>query len=663
MHRDVRGTGMYVEAEQLYTTLQRPGTGQLSDATSIHASSDGRFVAFAGVIVDKLEGSPPTRVCLTELATGDTRVITFGPNMDRSPKFSPDCRHIAFLSDRQKAGDFQLYILNLADGAARKTPPVKGWVEYLHWSPDGGWILLGVAGHGADTSVGQGAVATQRDAENDAEWMPTVEAGNEGHHWRRVWVYNLKDQNTRQVSRLDVNVWEASWAGNDALAAVVSPGPREGLWYSARLALIEIESGEAREIYLPVDQLGWPSGSSSGKYIAVIEALCSDRCIVAGQVRLFDTESGSALLLDTQGVDVTYCEWRSDTVLLLAGHREFETVIGTYDRVSEAFVEVWNSQKLTTGGFYATVTGLPAIGDCALVCEGFLEAPEIGIIRKGRYRSVKSFALDLSSTVRQIVEAVEPLTWTAPDGLAIQGWLLRPKGVRPYPLLLSVHGGPVWQFRPGWLGRHVFILMLLKRGYAILFPNPRGSSGRGLEFARKIKGDLGGAETGDLLSGIDALINQGVADPNRLGVFGGSHGAFMTSWLITQDTRFSAAVSMSPITNPVSEYLMSNIPDFLTTFLADKYNNKTGKYFERSPIMHAHKAKTPTLNICGALDRCTPAAEAIQFHNALLGNGVESVLVTYPQEGHGVAKFPAAIDHASRVVSWFEDHMKTSSDS
>ena len=95
----------------------------------------------------------------------------------------------------------------------------------------------------------------------------------------------------------------------------------------------------------------------------------------------------------------------------------------------------------------------------------------------------------------------------------------------------------------------------------------------------------------------------------------------------------------------------------MAMFLADRYTNPEGQYFQRSPIMHAHKARTPTLNICGALDRCTPPEEAMQFHRALLENGVKSVLVTYPEEGHGIRKFPASIDYASRIVGWFEEHM------
>jgi dipeptidyl aminopeptidase/acylaminoacyl peptidase len=131
----------------------------------------------------------------------------------------------------------------------------------------------------------------------------------------------------------------------------------------------------------------------------------------------------------------------------------------------------------------------------------------------------------------------------------------------------------------------------------------------------------------------------------------------MTSWLITQDSRFAAAVPVAPTTNQVSQHLISNIPHFVALFLADTYNNPGGKYFSRSPIMHAHKVKTPTLNICGALDRCTPPEEAVQFHNALLENGVESVLVMYPEEGHGVRQFPAVMDYTARVVGWFEQHL------
>lgn len=657
MQKDIRETALYREAEALYKTLRQPGTGQISDATELHVSPDGQHAVFAGTLIDTLEGAPPARVCQVDLTSGNTRVLTFGPNTDRLPKYSPDGRQVAFLSDRHKAGDFQLCLLDPASGAARSTPSVKGWVEYLHWSPDGTRILLGVAGHGADISGVQGAVTSKQVAEGVPSWMPAVENGDESYRWRRAWVYELATDRVRQVSPKESNVWEAVWCGNDALAAVVSPGPGEGLWYNAHLHIVEIETGNSREIYTPKNQLGRPAASPSGTHLAIVEAICSDRWFVAGELRVIDATSGRVQYVDTGGVDITYTEWRSDRQLLLAGHRGFETVVGLRDAASGAFTEVWASRDLTTGGFYVAVSGFNETGDCALVGESFVRALEIAVIRHGEYSTVKSFDLGYAEHAKAI-EAAECVTWQAPDGLEIQGWLLRPRGKGPYPLVMNVHGGPVWHWRPTWLGRRSApVLMLLKRGYAIFFPNPRGSSSRGQDFARYVLGDMGGADTHDYLSGLDHLVEEGIADPERLGVTGISYGGFMTAWLIAHDSRFAAAVPVAPITNHITQHLISNIPHFVALFLADTYTSPGGKYFQRSPIMHAQKVKTPTLSICGALDRCTPPEEAVQFHNALLENGVRSVLVTYPEEGHGVRKFPAAIDYAARVVAWFEEHM------
>ena len=658
MYRDIRDTPLYCEAAQLFSNLRAPGTGQISDSAEVHVSADGASAVFAGAFLDKLEGAPQTRICHADLQTGHIRILTFGPNTDHLPKFSPEGRQVAFLSDRHASGDFQLYLLDSHNGAARPTPHVDGWVEYLQWSPDGKRILLGVAGHGADISGGEGAVTSKQMAAPLPSWMPTVETGNEEFRWRSAWVYELATNCVFRVDAPRFNVWEAAWCGNEQLAAIVSPGPGEGLWYSAHLRIIEVSSGESREVYSPQDQLGWVSGSPGGGHVAIVEALCSDRWIVAGDLRVLTTRSGEVKRVNTLGVDIAYTEWRSDQQLLAAGHRGPETVIGLYDVQSGNFREVWSSSgsDLSTGGRYVRVSGFGPAGDCVLLGEGFVRAPELAVIRDGQYSSVKSF--DLGETeYSRAVESVESINWAAPDGIPIEGWLLRPRGKGPLPVVMYIHGGPVWQWRPTWLGRGGSALMLLKRGYAIFLPNPRGSSGRGQAFARKVLGDMGGADTRDFLSGLDYLVEQGIADPKRLGVTGGSYGGFMTSWLITQDSRFRAAVPFVPHTNQVTEHLLSNIPHFMRLFLADEYNNPGGKYFSRSPVMFAGNVTTPTLNLCGALDRVTPAEEAVQFHNALLEHGVKSVLVTYPEEGHGVRCFPALIDFTARVVGWFEEHM------
>jgi dipeptidyl aminopeptidase/acylaminoacyl peptidase len=658
MQKDIRQTPLYREAEAIYTAFRRPGTGQISDAAEINASADGRSVVFSGTLMDKLEGVPLTRICMTSLVDGGTRVLSFGPNTDRLPRFSPDGRQIAFLSDRHEPGDFQLHLLDPVTGAARAACRVDGWVEYLHWSPDGTRILLGVAGHGADISGGQGAVTSKPKAETLPSWMPSVELANESHRWRRAWIYDLATNSAHVASATDCNVWEAVWCGNDALALVASPGPGEGLWYSAGLYILSLPGGSSRLVHAAQDrQIGWPAGSPSGKSLAFVQALCSDRWVVAGDLWLLGTAGAAARKIDTAGIDVTHTEWRSDDSLLVAGHRGFETAVGLYDSRRETFTECWKSTEVSVGGRYISVSGLDDRGDCVLVGEGFRRAPEIAVIREGTYRCARSFDLGYTAEAA-VIEAIEQVSWTAPDGLQIQGWLLRPKGDGPHPLIMDIHGGPVWHWRPRCLGRAgVQVLMLVKAGYAVFFPNPRGSAGRGQDFVRHVLGDMGGADTFDYLSGIDHLVKQGRADPSRLGVTGGSYGGFMTSWLITQDDRFAAAVPVAPVTNQVTEHLISNIPHFVALFLDDSYRNPGGKYFQRSPIMHAHRVRTPTLNICGALDRCTPPEEAVQFHNALLESAVESVLLTYPQEGHGVRGFPAAIDYAARVVGWFTSHI------
>jgi dipeptidyl aminopeptidase/acylaminoacyl peptidase len=281
-------------------------------------------------------------------------------------------------------------------------------------------------------------------------------------------------------------------------------------------------------------------------------------------------------------VDVTYTEWRSEEKLLVAGHRGSETVVGLVDAELGTFSPVWASSTITTGGRYASVAGLDDASGFALLGESYVHAPEIAVVREGEYRAVRSFDVGYSNRA-QVIGSFESVSWRAPDGLPIQGWVLLPKNSGPHPLVMSLHGGPVWQSRPTCLrGSSTLTLMLLRRGYAIFYPNPRGSAGYGQEFIRHVVGDMGGKDTHDCLSGIDYLVARGIADSTRLGVMGSSYGGFMTSWLFTQDSRLAAAVPFSPTTNQVTEHLLGNIPHFVQMFLQDTYSNLGGRYFERA---------------------------------------------------------------------------------
>jgi dipeptidyl aminopeptidase/acylaminoacyl peptidase len=654
LHRDIRESDIYREIRSLAARHRAPGSGVISDASDLSLSADRTRALFSSVIVDTLDATPSTRICEMDLRTGATRVLTGGPHSDRSARYAPDGSAIAFLSDSQQQGVFQLCLLE-RDGPARATVAISGSIEYLHWSPDGRHILLAVAALGVELAGAQGAVQTTMSSDGAPEWAPTVEQAEAPKLWRRLWLYQVSDGTLELVSPKWLNCWEAVWCGNDAIAAIASDNPREGAWYGAFLALIACSRRQARVLYRSQFQLAGLASSPSGQQVAVIEAFASDRAVVAGEVKVINAESGDVESVDAAEADITQIHWLTPQKLLLAGHRGFDTLVATSDITNGMLNEIWISGDRSTEGIYAQIAPLNDSGDFVVISEDFLSGPEIAIIYSGAYRTVASFAQAPMALCAQ----VQGLSWNGEGDESINGWLIVPEGSHPHPTLTYLHGGPVWHWHPRWLGRANFhALALLDRGFALFFPNPRGSSGRGRHFATAVIGDPGGVDAGDILKGLDHLIAAGIADKDRLGVTGVSYGGFLSAWLITQDRRFAAAAPVSPVTNHLTTRLLSNVPQFTDILLRDVYTDRAGKYLDRSPVMHAKSVTTPTLNICGALDRCTPPEEARQFHAALTDAGAPSVLLTYPREGHGVRGWPATFDYSARIVDWFDHYLR-----
>lgn len=660
MKRDIRDSPLYDEARQAFESHLMPGSGLVIDAQDIHARADGGMAAFAGLVVDKAEGSPPTRICTVDLASGAVQVRTQGSGIQRLPRFAPDSQTIAFLSDRAATGSFQLQLLDTTSWTTRPGPVVDGFAESLAWDASGQRLLTVVAGAGADLAGAQGGYNPSAAKEAAADWAPEVDAGPNDNQWRRAWVADLAGDTARAVSPAGLNVWEAAWCGPAAVVAIASDAPDEASWYRAQVHSIDVASGSARVLHVPTHHLGFVCASPSGAQAAVVEAICSDRTIVAGDIVLMAVEAGSTRRLAADGVDVSALRFLDEQRLMFAGHRSFETVLGVIDLASGAVRILWASSQVSFGGFrYPELAPLPGERIVGQI-EGFTSRPVLAVLGSDGQRDVVALANPaLADEVAGLVEVAQPLRWTAPDGLEIHGWLLLPKkGPGPHPLTMEVHGGPVWQWRQRWLGGSALRRMLLARRHAILLPNPRGSSGRGQAYAARVFGDMGGADTHDYLSGVDHLVAQGTADANNLFVWGGSYGGFMSSWLVTQDARFAAAVPVSPVTNWYSEHLTCHIPFFCPLFLADDMHEPGSKYFSRSPVFFAESVRTPVLNIAGAMDRNTPPGQALEFHHALLEHGRESALLTYPKEGHGVRTYPALFDFTARVVGWFEVHRR-----
>jgi dipeptidyl aminopeptidase/acylaminoacyl peptidase len=651
--QDLRNTPTWQRVEEHFRRVHEPAFGQVHRLLDICATSAGGLkVAATGSVLEGLEGLPRQVVTLVE--DNVLRQITYAVGSSRQPRFSLDGETLAFLSDRAEAGRFQLYLLQ-ADGVgeARLLCEVPGTVEYFSWSPDGSQLLLGVAGLGADLAGGEGSGKTHAPETHLPRWMPSVDAGVTEHAWRSLWVYRLADDLLRQATPTGVNVWEAAWLGSDSLVAVASSQPDESAWYTANL--VEVGGDRTvRELASSQVQFGLPSGSPSGQRLAVVQAFCSDRLFVAGELMV-----GTPSVLrtvDTSGIDVTCMKWIDDDRLGFVGIRGLETVAAVFDAETGKTTDVWAGTTRSCGSRYPDAAFL-ADGSAIAVLEGYKSPQEVVHITEGGEAVLASVAHGGSDYLLSVNGRAETVTWSAPDGLRIEGILCVPEGTGPFPLVLNVHGGPVWAYRSLWSMFFSWTPLLVAQGYAVLNPNPRGSSGRGQDFARKVLGDVGGDETGDHLSGIDALVARGQVDPARVAVMGGSHGGYMSAWLVCQDQRFVAAVPYSPVTDWYSQHFTSNIPFFDQLFVGGHPESPNNNFHSRSPISHASKVVTPCLNVAGALDRCTPPGQAEEFHRALLEHGTDSTLVIYPQEGHGVRAFPALIDFCTRVVDFFGVHL------
>lgn len=649
MQRDMRSTPQYRAARSFYAALLAPGADHVYAAPEAVPAADGAAAYITGLCFrGALEDGPSSAVYRVDLRDGALALVAEGAG--RLPRPSPAGSRLALVAQPPGAAAEQLLIIG-ADG--RVAVPADGTIEQLGWSPDGRSLLMLVAGRGADLAGYQGGYATTAATEDGPAWLPEVQSGEEAFLWRTLWRVDAQTGAARPISRPGSNIWEACWCGAGAIAAVRSGHHGEGSWYASSLVLIDAESGAERELYKPADQIGLPTGAPDGGHVAFVEAVCSDRGIVCGQLKVVAADGGAPRALPTLEAEVTSLGWRDEATVHYAGQRAFETVVGDVRLDADAPAELWVSTELSCGEWYPAARPLPG-GRSLVVAEAYDRPPHLAILSTDGVQTVRSFAAPGAEAAMAGCGQVRPVRWTAPDGLEIHGWLVEPEGAQgPRPLVLDIHGGPVWANRNRWAGRLRTTPLLVQRGCAVLYPNPRGSSTRGQAFARAVKGDMGGADTGDFIAAADHFIAEGLAAADKLACTGTSYGGFMSAWLVTQDRRFAAAAPISPVSDWFSQHRTSQIPYFDEIFLDDSATNPDGRFFSRSPAMFAGQARTPCLVMAGALDKNTPPGQALEFHQSLREHGVESVLVTYPRDGHSLRGWPAYIDTAARILAWF----------
>lgn len=592
-------------------------------------------------------GVPPQSQIWTSSIEGPASQATGGPGVHGLARWSPDGELIALASDRGSPGLMSLHVLAVDTGELTRTGEIAGSVEELAWSGDGRHLLV-VA---ADIGSHRAGVATEIDDRTVADPDPRVRRPAQA--WRRLYRVELGSGETTEVGPEGVTVWEIDWDGGDLVAAVLSDDPSESRWYRAFLGVVDLRTRVATTLHVPRWQIGCPRLSPDGGQVAFIEGICSDRGSITGLPTIVGSAGGPAAVV-APGLEVRSLTWGDDARLWYSGPRGMLSTCG-YVSLDGRVEEHWSGQaavrELSVGAGGRVL---------AAVVETLEAPPEIAVLESGQaepgWRPVTSFNESLADLD---LPSVERLEWVAPDGLGIEGLLVRPaEGANgPSPMVVVVHGGPTaaWSYAFPCGARPA--ALLAQAGYAVLLPNPRGSSGRGQEFAQAVVGDLGGAELTDTLSGVDACVAAGIVDGDRVGIMGASHGGFISAWAVTQTPRFGASVAIACVSDYLSCHYTSNIGGLDDMLFEGP--DRIAAYLDRSPVVHAARCSTPTLVIHGEEDRCCPLGQAQELYGALVEARVETELVVYPREGHGLVEHDHQVDLWRRIHDWFDLRLRS----
>ncbi|MEZ5220602.1 MAG: hypothetical protein R2743_03845 [Ilumatobacteraceae bacterium] len=448
---------------------------------------DGRIAFTAGRMASPLGPSTNRVVVVSDASDVDISAISNEPvepvdpcsweGATRSGRWSPDGATLAFTGDHALRGVHQIgWVACLSGGTYGEVvagPELPGTVESLSWSPSGHRLLAVVAGHGAEQA---GAMASGRVPRRPADRVSAPRAQVRSFdgtppvdEWRRAWVVDVATGAATCVSPDGPCVWEAAWLGDGAIVAIVSGRPEEDAWYGARCSVIDLATGAETPVVTSDRQLGIPVGWTDGRTIACIEAPCSDRTLVAGRVVVRGVD-GLVRRLGL-GLDATHLHVTSTGRLLVSGLVGMDTRIVEVDVVTLAST-VWFETADTVG---------PRQPEAWPTASGVWRSRwSRGTGRRPWWRSrptaprrFAGAARDQgTAAVRAELRELEHVTWTAPDGWAMDGLLVRPNADGPHPLVLYPHGGPVASWRRRFLGGYAMVPVLLARGWAVFLPNP-----------------------------------------------------------------------------------------------------------------------------------------------------------------------------------------------
>ncbi len=453
-------------------------------------------------------------------------------------------------------------------------------------------------------------------------------------------------------------VYEYAWTPDGSgFVATTALGNGDNNWWVATLDAIDARTGAVRSIAKPATQLNQPRVSPDGRTVAYIGGLMSDFGSIGGDVFTVPLAGGSPRNI-TAGAKstVTTIDWTKAGLrtVTLAGD---QVQLGTLTPGQPVVPGFAKPASVSAGDGRAVFSADGRIA--AAVVQDYEHAPAIyaGPIGAVRQLTHDNDAAPALVTARSI-------SWKN-EGYDVQGWLLAPRtaptgpSAGRAPMITLVHGGPSAASTPGYLSESSLNAALLKAGYYVFLPNPRGSYGQGEAFTAANKRDFGGGDLRDILAGIDAVERIAPIDDKRLGLGGCSYGGFMAMWANTQTDRFKGIVAGAGLSNWVSYYGTNGIDQWMLPFFGKSMYDDMKAYEDVSAIYQAKRAKTPTFIYVGERDIEVPPTQSIEWWHALKDRNVPVSLVIYPDAGHCVAGPDQSADVRQRAIAWYDRYVKT----
>ncbi len=641
----------------------------LKSLSQIAVSPDGAYAAYVRADVDLPNNATLRNIWLVPLDGGTPIQITRS-GKDSNPVWSPDGKHLAFVSAR--GGKPQVYLLPLSfpGGEPRQLTNATNGATAPIFSPDGAMLAylspMNAAERAAESDPSAEKVEQPADEKRFdpriVRRMPyRVGTNYVGDRFQQIYVMlvdETSESKPRRLTNVDEDYQQPRWSP-DGKALYVSraqdPAADEP-WRQGALYKIDIERGTETQILVEGFTCFAPLPSPDGQWLAFGRSPLELLSMSINRLAVMHLESGEIRDLNvTLDRGFSLAAWAGETLIFSAQNNGRCSIYSVSPQGGEPSPIVHDDLKAEQ--FDVTTAGRVVFAASSPTHPHELFVTESG----GSWRQLTQLHADFLADVE--VAPFHNFTFSAEGGPQIDGWYLLPpdhQDGESHPLLVDIHGGPhvMWGAADDnmWLEFQSYAAM----GYTVFFCNPRGSGGYGEAFQKVLRGQWGPLAMDDIMAGVDTLIARGLADESRMFVTGGSYGGYMTAWIAAHTDRFKAAVSVRGVYNLLSFFATSDIPSFVRDELGYLPLDNPQFLWDVSPLAHAHRITTPMLIMHSENDFRVPISEGEQLFGYLRRAGVETEFVRYPREGHELTRAGEPehrIDHIKRVTDWFSKYL------